>query len=44
MSLEFSTKDKVWCVMFQDTNLVLCYSTSKAICVAYIERMGGNVL
>ena len=45
MSLEFATKDKMWCVMHVDatgrmTSLVLYFSVMKSQCVQYMEQMG----
>jgi len=45
MSLQFSTKDKTWCVMFIDANCrmtsrVLYFSIMKSQCVQYMEQRG----
>ena len=45
MSLEFSTKDGIWCVMFVDANgrmtsRVLYFSIMKSHCVQYMEQRG----
>lgn len=45
MSLQFATKDKVWCVLMNDahgnpTNLVLFFSIDKEQCVDYMKKLG----
>jgi hypothetical protein len=45
MSLEFASKDGIWCVMFVDacgrtTKHVLFFSIFKSQCVQYMEQRG----
>ena len=45
MSLEFASKDKIWCVVFVDatgrmTRHVLFHSIFKSQCVQYMEQRG----
>ena len=45
MSLQFSTKDKMWCVMHVDANgritsRVRFYSIMKSQCVQFMEQRG----
>ena len=38
MSIHFSTKDKLWCIVLGDTNIVLHWSIFKHECEQFIER------
>lgn len=45
MSLQFSTKDKMWCVMHVDANgrmtsRVLYFSIMKSQCIQYMAQRG----
>jgi len=45
MSLQFATKDKVWCVLMSDmhgnpTNLVLYFSIDREQCVDWMKERG----
>ena len=45
MSLEFASKDKIWCVVFVDatgrmTSRVLFFSIFKSQCIQYMEQRG----
>ena len=45
MSLQFASKDRIWCVMFVDANgritrHVFFFSIFKSQCVQYMEQRG----
>jgi len=44
MSLEFASKDRIWCVLFVEggrlTSRVMFFSYSKIECIQYMEQRG----
>jgi len=44
MSLEFASKESIWCVLFVEggrlTSHVMFFSYSKAQCIQYMEQRG----